>query len=147
MQLLLIISLLLGATLPACAQQRAPAPAAAAERKSTLVQVYTFVEQMPELPSGGGKQAVANQLLKVLQVPKLKDQPSWPRTKVSFIVGSDGRIHDEQVFLLEPIPAYRQAMLRAIQLLPRFKPGYQAGKPVAVKLTLLFSCIMMQEKT
>ncbi|MGI4763091.1 MAG: energy transducer TonB [Janthinobacterium lividum] len=82
--------------------------------------------------------------MKTLQVPKLKDQPSWPRTKVSFIVGPDGRIYDEQVFLQEPILEYRRAMLVAVRTLPRFKPGYQAGKPVAVKFTIPFSCLMLQ---
>ena len=113
-------------------------------KKDTPAKVYTFVEQMPELPRGGGERAVANLLLRVLQVPKLPVQLPWPPTKVSFIVGADGKIYDEQVLLLEPIPAYSQAMLRAIRTLPRFKPGSQAGRPVAVKLTLPFSCILIQ---
>lgn len=141
---LLSIILFLVVTLQACAQQSAPAPATVVEKKTAPEQVYTFVEQMPELLSGGGERAVASLLLRTLQVPKLPVQLPWPPTKVSFIVGADGKIYDEQVFLLEPIPAYRQAMLRAIQILPRFKPGSHAGKPVAVKLTFPFSCILIQ---
>ena len=106
--------------------------------------VYTYVEQMPQLPGGGEMPAIAGQLLKLLQVPKLKEQPSWPRTKVSFVVGSDGRIYKEQVVLADSIPAYRAAMLKAVRALPRFTPGYQKGKPVAVKLTIPFSCIMVR---
>jgi outer membrane biosynthesis protein TonB len=106
--------------------------------------VYTYVEQMPQLPGGGGDKAIASQLMRLLRVPKLKEQLSWPRTKVSFIVGSDGRIYDEQVFLTDSIPEYSAAMLRAVRALPRFTPGYQEGKPVAVKITIPFSCIMIQ---
>jgi hypothetical protein len=135
---------LLVVTLRACAQPSTPEPPAVAKKKTAPGKVYTFVEQMPELPGGGGNQAIAGFLLKTLQVPKLKDQPSWPRTKVSFIVGPDGRIYDEQVFLQDPIPEYRRAMLVAVRTLPRFKPGYQARKPVAVKFTIPFSCIMLQ---
>jgi len=113
-------------------------PIASAEK------VYTYVEQPPQLPDGGGMPAVANHLMKLLQVPKLKGQPSWPRTKVSFVVGSDGRIYNEQVFLADSIPAYRAAMLKAVRALPRFTPGYQEGKPVAVRLTIPFSCIKAQ---
>jgi outer membrane biosynthesis protein TonB len=114
------------------------------KQKLQSEEVYTFVEQMPELPGGGGTQAVANELMRTLQVPKLKEQLSWPRTRVSFIVGPDGRIYGEQVLLIESIPEYKNAMLSAIQALPMFKPGYQEGKPVAVRLTLPFSCIMVQ---
>jgi hypothetical protein len=106
--------------------------------------VYTYVEQMPQLPGGGGIPAIAGQLMKLLQVPKLKEQPSWPRTKVSFVVDSDSRIYNEQVFLADSILAYRAAMLKAVRALPRFTPGYQKGKPVAVKLTIPFSCIIVR---
>lgn len=144
MLLPLSILFLLVATLPACAQQGASVSPAAAKRKTARAKVYTFVEQMPELPSGDGQPAIVAFLVKALQVPKLKDRPTWPRTTVSFIVGPDGRIYDEQVFLQEPILAYHRAMLRAVRTLPRFKAGYQAGRPVAVRLTLAFSCIMPQ---
>jgi hypothetical protein len=139
----IIISLLM-VTLRADAQERAPTATTVTERKVEFKQVYTFVERMPELPGGGGDQAVVDLLLKALQVPKLKDQPTWPRTKVSFIVGPDGRIYDEQVFLQQPIPEYRRAMLIAVRTLPRFTPGYQSGRPVAVKLSFLFSGTMIR---
>ena len=135
---------LLTAALGACAQQKAPKPPVIAKQKFALEKVYTYVEQMPELPGGGGTQAIANELMRALQVPKLKEQLSWPHTKVSFTVSPDGKIYDEQVFLAESIPEYRRAMLNAVRALPKFKPGYQEGKPVAVKLTLAFSCIMVQ---
>ena len=124
-----------GAPLWANAQTK---PIAAAEK------VYTYVEQMPQLPGGGGMPAIAGHLMKLLQVPKFREQPSWPRTKVSFVVGSDGIIYKEQVFLADSIPAYRAAMLKAVRALPRFTPGYQKGKPVAVKLTIPFSCIIVR---
>jgi protein TonB len=135
---------LLTVALSACEQQKAPRLRVAAKLKPEPEKVYTYVEQMPQLPSGGGERAIVSQLLRLLQVPKLKEQPSWPRTKVSFVVGSDGRIYDEQVFLTDSIPEYSAAMLKAVRALPRFTPGYQEGEPVAVKLTLPFSCIMIQ---
>jgi hypothetical protein len=116
---------LLTAALSACAQQEAPTPPAVAKQKPAPEKVYTYVEQMPQLPGGGGERAIVSQLMRLLQVHKLKEQPSWPRTKVSFVVGSDGRIYDEQVFLTDSMPEYSAAMLKAVWALPRFTPGYQ----------------------
>lgn len=135
---------LIALALSACAQQEAPKPPMAATPKPAPEKVYTYVEQMPQLPGGGGERAIASQLMRLFRVPKLKEQPSWPRTKVSFVVGSDGRIYNEQVFLTDSIPEYSAAMLKAVRALPRLTPGYQEGKPVAVKLMLPFSCIMIQ---
>ena len=106
--------------------------------------VYTYVEQMPHLPGGGGMPAIACHLLQLLQVPKLTGQSSWPRTKISFVVGPDGRIYNEQVFLADLVPAYRAAMLKAVRALPRFTPGYRQGKPVPVRLTIPFACNKVQ---
>lgn len=125
-------------------QQESPGPPLLSKQKPAPGQVYTYAEQMPQLPGGGGMPAVASQLMRLLQIPKLRNQPSWPRTKVSFVVGSDGIIYDEQVFLTDSIPEYSAAMLKAVRALPHFTPGYQAGKPVAVRLTLPFSCILTQ---
>ncbi len=127
--------LFLGTSLGGLAQLKPVAP---------TKRVYTYVEQMPQLPGGGGRPAIANQLLKLLQVPTLKEQPSWPRTVVSFVVGPDGKMYDAQVLLASPVPAYSAAMLKAVRALPRFTPGYQSGKPVAVKLTIPFSCITVR---
>jgi hypothetical protein len=138
------IAFVFATVLSACAQQEAPAPPAVTKQNPVPEKVYTYVEQMPELPGGGGTGAIASQLMKLLRVPKLKEQLSWPRTKVSFIVGSDGGIYDEQVFLTDSIPEYSAAMLKAVRALPRLTPGYQEGKPVAVKLIIPFSCIMIQ---
>lgn len=135
---------LLALALSACTQQESPGPPLLSKQKPAPGQVYTYAEQMPQLPGGGGMPAIASQLMRLLQIPKLKNQPSWPRTKVSFIVGSDGRIYDEQVFLTDSIPEYSAAMLKAVRALPRFTPGHQAGRPVAVKLAVPFSCILTQ---
>lgn len=141
---LTITAWLLAAALSAGGQRKTPRLLAVGKPKPKPEKVYTYVEQMPQLPGGGGMAAIANQLMRLLQVPKLRERPSWPRTKVSFVVGSDGRIYDAQVFLTDPIAEYRTAMLKAVWTLPRFTPGYQTGKPVAVRLIVPFSCIMVQ---
>jgi hypothetical protein len=56
--------------LSACAQQEAPAPPVAARQKPAPEKVYTYVEQMPQLPGGGGQQAIANEILKRVRLTK-----------------------------------------------------------------------------
>ncbi|MBD2768778.1 energy transducer TonB [Hymenobacter sp. BT664] len=98
--------------------------------------VYTCVEQMPELPGGGGNAALVAAINKRLNVPHLKPQPDWPRTVIYFIVGPSGAIYGEQIIVSSRVPAYDKALLKAVRTLPRLTPGYQSGKPVAVSFTM-----------
>lgn len=95
--------------------------------------VYTYVEQMPALPSGGGMMAIVQQIQQNLVYP------SGPRQEgkvfVSFVVLADGSVGDTKV-VKSLAPAYDESVVAAIQKLPRFVPGRQGGRPVAVSFTV-----------
>jgi protein TonB len=98
--------------------------------------VYTYVDQMPELPGGGGIPAI---------VAYVQQRVRWPegsqmldaegRVFVNFIVGKDGRVRDAEIVKgLHPL--LDAETLRVIQTLPEFTPGRQGGQAVAVRFTL-----------
>jgi TonB family protein len=98
--------------------------------------VYTHVEQMPELPGGGGPQAIVRTIQQQLDYPNVapasrKDGTSF----VSFIVTEKGEV--QAVKVLKSLGAeYDAAVVAAIQKLPAFVPGRKEGKPVAVSYTV-----------
>jgi len=95
--------------------------------------VYTYVEQMPALPTGGGMMAIVQQIQQNLVYPSGPHQEG--RVFVSFVVRADGSVSDTKV-VKSLAPAYDEAVVAAIQKLPRFVPGWQGGRPVAVSFTV-----------
>ena len=95
--------------------------------------VYTYVEQMPALPGGGGMGAIVQQIQQNLVYPSGPHQEG--RVFVSFVVLADGSMSDTKV-VKGLTPAYDEAVVAAIQKLPRFVPGKQGGRPVAVSFTV-----------
>ncbi|GAB3878180.1 hypothetical protein GCM10028824_39600 [Hymenobacter segetis] len=98
--------------------------------------VYETVEQMPELPGGGGPEAIVRTIQQHLDYPNVvpasrKDGTSF----VSFIVTEKGEV--QAVKVLKSLGAeYDAAVVAAIQKLPTFVAGRKAGKPVAVSYTV-----------
>ena len=95
--------------------------------------VYTYVEQMPELPGGGHAAAIVKQIQSNLIYPAGASQEG--RVFASFIVNATGDVRDAKIIkgLTQP---YDEAVLASIQKLPRFVPGQQGGRPVAVSFTV-----------
>jgi protein TonB len=127
------ISLLLSAALslsfgPAAAQTEVPAT----ESK----QVYTFVEQMPQLPGGGGAQAIMAAIAQRYHYPaEALAQGVGGRLMVQFTVTTKGRV--ENIRIVRSLRAdCDSAAVQAVRELPNFKPGRQKGKPVAVNFTV-----------
>ena len=108
------------------AQPAPPAPPA----------VYTYVEQMPQLFGGGGNQAIVGFIQSHLAYPKVTaaDQRTG-RVFVSFIVDSQGEVQAPAI-VKGLGAAYDEAVLAAVRQLPRFAPGKQDGKAVAVSFTV-----------
>jgi len=96
-------------------------------------QVYTYVEQMPALPSGGG---IAEIMAYIQQhVKRPTDISSEGRVFVSFVVGKEGIVRDTKI--VKGLNPWLDAeTLRVIQALPTFTPGRQGGQPVAVSFTV-----------
>lgn len=94
-------------------------------------QVYTYVEQMPSLPGGGGIQAISAALQRLIVSPA---NPPAGRIMVSFIVDKQGRVSTPTI--LKGLGASADAaVLAAVKRLPVLLPGKQNGRLVRVQLT------------
>ena len=97
---------------------------------------YTFVEQMPELPTGGGQLAIVVAIQKAVRYPAraLSNQVEG-RVYVSFTVDSKGEVTD--VKIVKGLGSgIDEETVRAIKTLPRFIPGKQNGREVSVSFTV-----------
>ncbi|MDO7847314.1 energy transducer TonB [Hymenobacter sp. M29] len=113
-----------------------PEPAAALYPGTDSARVYTFVEQMPELPAGGGIAALADTLRRGTWRRLGSPQPPVEgQVLVSFVVGPRGSLF---LATIEQglSPAVDAAVLETVHHLPRMRPGKQNGQAVAVRLTV-----------
>lgn len=93
--------------------------------------VYTYVEQMPQLPGGGGSAAI----MAAIQARVAPTGGCGGKVFASFIVGASGVVRDAKI--VKGIGAScDEAVLVAIRGLPRFKAGRQNGRPVSVNFTV-----------
>ena len=101
--------------------------------------VYTYVEQMPQLPGGGGQQAIVNAIQKAFRYPAvdLRNQIEG-RVFAKFTVDENGNLTDVETVkgLSSTIDA---ETIRAIKTLPKFIPGKQNGRAVKVSFTVPIS--------
>jgi protein TonB len=142
----LALILLLSVTLSACAQQEAPAPPVVAKPEPAPEKVYTYVEQMPQLPGGGGQQAIVNEIQKRTRYPVIdtSKQMRYSGIKYTFVVDSAGKVRDAAMVTSSENPAVDQAILNAVHSLPKFSPGRQDGRPVSVRFTFNIACIFVR---
>jgi len=98
--------------------------------------LYTYVEQMPMLPGGGGNAAIVEYIQHHLVYPNvpLPDRSNG-RVFVSFTVSDRGGV--QAVKIVKGLSAeYDAAVVAAVQQLPKFIPGKQNQKPVNVSFTV-----------
>ncbi len=96
--------------------------------------IYVYVAQMPDFP--GGEEAFHNYLAKSVKHPvdALK-KGIQGRVFVSFVVDENGDI--TKVKLARGAdPLLDKEAMRVIRNMPKWKPGYQDGKPVKVYYTV-----------
>ena len=98
--------------------------------------VYTYVEQMPELPGGGGNAAIVAAIQKASKYPSLalRNQVEG-RIFVSFTVNSQGDVSDVKV-VKGLGSGLDEETIRAVKTLPKFRPGKQNGRAVSVSFTV-----------
>ncbi|NML66143.1 TonB family protein [Hymenobacter sp. RP-2-7] len=91
---------------------------------------------IPELPGGGGAEAIVAAIQHNIAYPKGSAPPApGNRSFVRFVVGADGKA--QQIKVIKSVgPAYDAALVAAIQQLPRFAPAQKAGQPVPFDLTV-----------
>ncbi len=127
---------LLALALSACAQQEAPKPPMAATPKPAPEKVYTYMEQMPQLPGGGGTQAIVNNFYKRVHLPKSAVEQGYDKAIVHFEVAPDGNVLHIKIIDSSNSSALDAEILAAVRAFPRFIPGRQNGKPVTVSFNL-----------
>ena len=98
--------------------------------------VYSYVEQMPELTSGGGMAAIVAYIQQHLVYPSVPaGSQRTGRVFASFIVTDQGEV--QAVKVIKALgPTYDAAVVTAIRQLPRFVPGKQKGRAVNVSYTV-----------
>ncbi|GAB3878472.1 hypothetical protein GCM10028824_40470 [Hymenobacter segetis] len=116
--------------------QTTPPPVPASDTARIGGKIYTYVEQMPQLPGGGGNASIINAIQSRVVYPvQAIQQHVEGRVFVSFTVGENGMVRDAKV--VKGIGAgCDEAVLAAVQQLPQFNPGRQVGRPVPVRFTV-----------
>lgn len=126
---LLLFSLLLAAAHPTIAQSYG-------QYATDTSQVFSYVEQMPALPSGGGNLALVKAVQKQLQLPaEVREGRTEGRVFVRVIIGVSG-VGRKAAVAQSLSPACDAAALTAVKRLPRLVPGRYNGQPVATMLTV-----------
>lgn len=114
------------------AQPKADAPEAVVPDGDD--KVYDIVEQQPEFP--GGPSAMAKWLGDNIKYPaEAAKNNIQGRVIVQFVVGSDGTVGGAKI-IRGVDPLLDQEALRVINAMPKWTPGKQDGKVVAVKYTI-----------
>jgi TonB family protein len=113
---------------------RVPIPPASPQpTMSNGDKVFTYVEQMPQLPGESGVAPIMQAIQHKLIYPA--GEKNEGRVFVKFTVAADGTVHDTQI-VKGLTPVLDAAVLAAVQQLPKFEPGKQSGEPVAVSFTV-----------
>ena len=111
-------------------------PCTAQKAKPAAQKVYNFVEQMPQLPGGGGPATIAAAIQRhLIYPPEALNAQVEGRVFVQFIVTTTGAISQVKV-VRSLVAACDVAALQAVRQLPRFTPGRQKGRPVCVQFTV-----------
>jgi protein TonB len=125
------------ATSDAVVAQPEPTPSGtgtAAPEPAPEPEVLNTAELMPEFP--GGIQALLRFLGKNLNVPEDVVEPGQRvKVPVHFVVNKDGNLSDVE-FLTPADNAFKKEILRVMAKMPKWKPGSQHGKTVAVYFTI-----------
>ena len=96
--------------------------------------IFQVVEEMPEFPGGMGE--AMKFLAKNIKYPVAAQQAKIEgRVIVQFVVERDGSISDIHT-VRSVSPELDAEAIRVVSLMPKWKPGKQRGKAVAVKYTM-----------
>ena len=97
--------------------------------------IFEVVEEMPEFPNGG-MAGLMQFLSKNIKYPQIaQENGTQGRVTVQFVVNKDGSIVDA-VVIRGVDPYLDKEALRVVNLMPKWKPGKQRGKPVRVRYTV-----------
>jgi TonB family protein len=96
--------------------------------------IFQVVEEMPQFPGGMGE--AMKFLAKNMKYPVAAQQAKIEgRVIVQFVVGKDGSVSDVKV-MRGVSPELDAEAIRVVGMMPKWIPGKQRGKAVAVKYTM-----------
>ena len=99
-------------------------------------QVFSYVDQLPTLPSGGDNVALVKAIQQQVQLPaEVREGRVEGRVFVRVVVGVSG-VGRKAAVAQSLSPACDAAALAAVRHMPRLRPGLYQGQPVAVLLTI-----------
>ena len=97
-------------------------------------QIYDIVEENPRFP--GGEEACMKWLSDNIKYPPIcVEQGIQGRVYAQFVVNRDGSIVDIKI-VRSPDPYLSKEAERVLNMMPKWSPGKQRGKPVRVKFSL-----------
>lgn len=97
--------------------------------------VYMVVEEMPQFP--GGTNGLMTFLRNSIIYPqKARDAGTQGKCFVTFVIDSSGKVKDARVQKSSGDAALDKESVRVVESMPRWTPGKQSGKAVAVQYTL-----------
>lgn len=103
-------------------------------------EVFFIVEEMPEFP--GGELALRKFIANEIKYPQIASEKGIQgKVYVNFVVESDGRIGRYKI-ARGVDPSLDQEALRVVSALPKWTPGKQKGKNVAVSYTVPISFVL-----
>lgn len=94
--------------------------------------IRDVAEVQPEFP--GGEQAWLNYLQRMLRVPDELEPGERKTVRIKFVVNANGEVTDA-IVTQSAGASFDKEVLRVIAKMPKWKPGRQKGKPVAVYFT------------
>jgi len=111
-------------------------PPAPPEKEPAGEQVYSFVEEEAEFP--GGREALLAFLDKNVRMPEfMQEKNIRGKCFLKFIVHADGAISDIRIVRKVPnCPECDNEALRAVKMMPKWKPARNNGKNVKSYFTL-----------
>lgn len=113
---------------------------AAEEEEEETAEVFFIVEDMPEFP--GGDLALRKFIANAVKYPVIAQENGiMGKVYVTFVVGKDGSISNASIARGVDASLDKEA-LRVVNMLPRWKPGKQRGKPVNVSYTVPINFVL-----
>lgn len=101
---------------------------------SSESEVLTHADQMPEFK--GGNQKLIEYISRNVKYPaNAKDMEMEGTVQVSFVVGKDGSISDAEI-VKGIYSEINDEAIRVVESMPKWTPGKNKGKKVAVQLIL-----------
>ena len=112
----------------------------AEEEEEEETKVFFIVEEMPEFP--GGEMALRQFIANAIKYPVIAQENGIQgKVYVTFVVDADGGISNAKIARGVDASLDKEA-LRVVNMLPKWKPGKQRGKPVRVSYTVPINFVL-----